>query len=622
MTDRPTRKLWPVAVALTLAAGCNDAALRVPTFDAGPDDGGVDGGPGCPAGRRFCEGLTLYECDADGQARTRIEECDAVCDGELGCVACLPGAGRCDDTVSTRCAGDGSSYQRVRDCAASGVACLGNGYCDDACGDAERGDSNLGCSFLAVPMLTDFAVSRTTATYQIAVANPGPGTASLEIRRGRSFLRTGRIEAGEVELFSLPWIPEMSFREADFFRVWVNSFQTVEGAYRIRTDRPVAMVQFAPYETGAPFLRGSDASLLVPTHVLGGETVGLTAFPYSGRQGSRTGKAPAYLAVAASADTTVTVAPRVDFTAADDGSWGAAAAGEPWSFDLQEGDVVHLVPAPPPDCTPDRPGYQRIADGRSIFYCLEVGYDPSRTRVTATAPVAVFGGSVYAGTPHGYAGGGRIEAQLPPRHTWGTEHVAVPVSHVANPSPLERVGYLRVVTGTPDTEVRIEPPPEGFEPRRIGPDDVLELEITEPCRVTGSQPILVGFFIPSTDRYWVTDPPDRIAGAPSFTTLPPVEQYRSDYVFVSPESYDRGGPEGQNYVVLVRPTGLAITLDDEEVEADWSPVGAYETAIVQVSGGVHRARADGPFGLLAYGMALNASYLYPGGTDLRRIPLR
>ena len=93
----------------------------------------------------------------------------------------------------------------------------------------------------------------------------------------------------------------------------------------------------------------------------------------------------------------------------------------------------------------------------------------------------------------------------------------------------------------------------------------------------------------------------------------PQSQYRSDYHVLTPTGYTR------DYVTVIRPDGVAITIDNAPVaNGEFAPVGSgnWEVATVQVQPGVHIIEGDEPFGLQAYGFNNAVSYGYPGGLNL------
>ena len=94
---------------------------------------------------------------------------------------------------------------------------------------------------------------------------------------------------------------------------------------------------------------------------------------------------------------------------------------------------------------------------------------------------------------------------------------------------------------------------------------------------------------------------------------PPVEQFRKDYVFLSPDAYL------YDYVNIVAPTGTIVTMDGVNLPAgNFKPIGntGYTVARQLVSDGVHTIVANNPVGVVAYGYDKDVSYGYTAGMNL------
>ncbi len=74
-------------------------------------------------------------------------------------------------------------------------------------------------------------------------------------------------------------------------------------------------------------------------------------------------------------------------------------------------------------------------------------------------------------------------------------------------------------------------------------------------------------------------------------------------------------------VVLVRPTGTQLTMDNNPVRGSAESVSGYDIYTLPVTSGAHRIRSASnmPFGIKVYGIAEYTSYMYPGGLDLQLI---
>ena len=108
-------------------------------------------------------------------------------------------------------------------------------------------------------------------------------------------------------------------------------------------------------------------------------------------------------------------------------------------------------------------------------------------------------------------------------------------------------------------------------------------------------------------------------GNPSMSMMVPVEQYRSDYVFLAPDDYDI------SFADVVQKMGSPLTLDGAMVTVMPSAIGTsgYGVARIPLSrnanAGAHIISGLAPFSLQVLGYGKYTSYQYPGGANLAQI---
>jgi hypothetical protein len=118
--------------------------------------------------------------------------------------------------------------------------------------------------------------------------------------------------------------------------------------------------------------------------------------------------------------------------------------------------------------------------------------------------------------------------------------------------------------------------------------------------------------------------PDGFIGDPSFALHPAAEQFRSEYVFLVPDTWQ------DNYMVLSRPEGVNITLDgmplgNGEFDGCYTgPIGmvagvSFDQLTCKVTEGKHNLAADKPFGLMVFGYFSVGAYSFAGGSDVKII---
>ena len=618
----------------SLLFGCG-AERRFSSGDSGGvmDGGGTDGGGtvdasfGCNPGEMGCFGNTYYRCGDD--ARTRLDEtiCDDACDPVLACVFCAPGSRRCEGSASMVCTADGLAWVTARDCSEWGSSCGANGFCADACGDAEASQSNIGCEYWPTPLANTAELNPTAFDFRVIVANPNVTPVNIEITRGSASVASVVVDPNGLAEIPLAWIPEQSFGIPA--NAWTG-IVTSDGAYRLRSDQPVTVAQLNPFEysSGADYSYTNDATLLFPTHVLTGDYVASSYVPFSRTTGTRGGlfpdsnavKMPGYMAVVGLTPEPTRVEVFLAGNVAGDagGRWPAGSRGTSITFTLARGEVAHIPSAIPPDCAAGRPGYNSVVDsdpffGDSFFdTCRETDFDVTGSRITASQPVAVFGGHVCAYVPYQAQACDHLEAQLAPLQTWGRDYVTTPMIDTGSPRP----NLIRVVAAFDATSVTLDPPQAGVGTVTLAAGEWVEALSESPVHITGSRAIQVSQYLLGQNY----TEPAAARGDPAMTVLVPREQWRLDYVFATPSSYN-ASTNGQSYVLITRPAGLEIRLDGSPISASWSPVGALEVGIVPLEGGTHRLEGADSFGVIVYGMGTYTSYAYPAGLDFEPIVL-
>jgi hypothetical protein len=133
-----------------------------------------------------------------------------------------------------------------------------------------------------------------------------------------------------------------------------------------------------------------------------------------------------------------------------------------------------------------------------------------------------------------------------------------------------------------------------------------------------TQPIMVGAFLSgqasvSDNAEWGSH-----AGDPAFFLVPPEEQYRTDYSFLTPATYF------QSYVTVTTQPGVPVTIDGEQVamsayDYDQNLARGVARAHIPVDPGPHTISAQQPFGIVVYGYDDYVSYAYTGGLNFKKL---
>jgi hypothetical protein len=558
-------------------------------------------------------------CDEDG-------ECE-------GCHACRPAEVRCDaDGGRAFCREDGSGYDDQEACdSAAGLFCNPlSGECEDLCQAAEAARTYIGCEYWAVATSNaqlelegeDGDGICRPFTFAAVVSNPQSVNATVRVSSPGRGERVLEVAPGAVETIELPCAPELRGE------VMVESFsvQSATAAHHIESNVPVTVYQFNPLEFEAKLANGkevyshtNDASLLLPVHSLGGEYVVMSQPTLQHEYQETIGamerlrvSGPGFVAIIGVDDEPVAVEVTSSaFTQPSaDGSLPAVGPGEVLALSLKKGEVVQLISATPAECDND-PELDDSELGLAIRYCRTPReYDLTGTRIRAQGRVSVIAGHDCAFLPYNRWACDHIEESMFPLEAWGRD-VLVGVSEAVACQPTVP-NMARVVAASDDTRVTFTP--AVHEPVTLSAGDYVDLEFTQDFNVTGNKAIMVGQFLLGQEYEGMDSAPSFAKGDPSMSLAIPIEQWRSDYVFLTPETYT------DNYANVIARDGQVAQLDGRLVQG-FAPIEGtrMQIARVPVDPGQHRLTSTGSLGLVLYGYAPYTSYMLPGGLDLNEI---
>jgi hypothetical protein len=587
----------------------------------------------CEPGTIGCRDGGATQCNEEGTAWVTTERCEdrsLVCVSDLGCVTCEPFARRCQGDAVLLCTSGGERWELFERC--EGEAFCFEGSCDADCARAGALRSYVGCEYVAVTLMNrelspDFLPA-------LVIGNGNDLQASVTIERGRSFSERVIVPAGSTLSFELPWVSDL--KDGTSMGLSAN---TIDAAYRVESTLPVTIYQFNPLQyalqrdcrgldtnpgDGVCFSYSNDASLLLPVPALT-EHYFVMSRPAFGMRSEIVEAelesfhfSPSLLAVVNPQETEVTVEVRPTAPVSSGLGVSALEAGELGSFTLEPGGVLQLATELPIRCDPDviEPELTPCSGG---FHC-ELGYcdlgslDLTGTEITASAPVAVFGGHDCAFVPFDRWACDHLEEQLFPYETWG-RHYVIEGAHRENEEP----DVIRVLSGVDGNRVRFLP--EGIH-REVQLDrgEHFELEAFESLEIVADEPILVGQFLVGQNYNFVPAEQDLPPGDPAFALAVPVEQWRFTYHFLAPDTFDRSFVS----IVTSRDNLEAITLDGASLtEEDWRLVGtsSYVGLSLEITPGAHvlRSTSEERFGILVYGFGQYTSYMVPGGLNLEPI---
>lgn len=624
--------------------------------------GGSDVVPGsvCAAGDFRCDENTYQQCADDGESWVDIDDCsaqDRVCLVGPGCLDCVPNSRNCDGFDVIRCNPAGTDTDVIATCDGEiGDVCFG-GDCINACTLAANNRSYEGCEYWAVDLDNAVVADQGTAAAQqfsIVLSNASDLTASvyveiwctaddaanpaLQCTEGESFVVEGPFNVAPGGLKIVDLDPrELDGSSSPELNDGPGTFRSMH-AFRVVSTAPLIAYQFNPLENVSVF--SNDASLLLPGASLASDyivlswpqTLALTEDPLT----NGTIDLRAFLTIVGLHDET-----NVRVTLSTDILGGAdimpALAGDTIEFTLDAFEVVNLE-----------------TDGfNADFTATTVSSDDDK-------PVAVFAGGEASDSPRfdsfleRRCCADHMEQQLFPEVALGTQFVAVKTP--LRSKYVEEAGwnvslvpdepeYWRILATREDTSITTDlpPPNDGFFLQR---GDSVIFETERDFVVHASDPIALGQFpggqlttgIPSTLPGGERPP----GGDPSFILIPPLQQWRSDYLFLVPNKY------AFDFLLIAAPIDVDLLYDgipiDNVLSCEQEPISTlvdgngeeteYMGLRCQLSyplpmgggtqdDGVHSLESvDGQeFGLVVYGWDSFVSYGYPGGTNVGLINL-
>lgn len=609
---RLLRRLASLSPVFLLAFACSatpDDPGSATGSAAGPGSGGAGGGDACGS----CLGQIYTPCNPDGTQGESVT-CTGACAAGIGCVDCLPGSLLCEGNEVHKCGEDGQNTDEIVEVCdvSAGQVCSG-GMCTDACTVAAGQPSNLGCEFWAVDLdQQDGFNDPASAPWGVALSNAGQGQANITIELNDaapgeplalSVVEQVSVEGGSLLALVLPT------RELDCGTV-PNDYSSPgtclsSRAFRITSSAPIVVYQFNVFANAY----SNDASLLLPTNALG------KIYRVLGWPAGHPVKVPGFNILDRSYVTIVGTKPNTQVTVKP--SW-RIKGNPPIAATMAGGEIIATIgPFDVLNLETDDGTFQ---DDPTTMA------DLSGTLVQATQPVAVYSGVETTSAP-----GGVLDVPTPPgwtdMDTCCLDHLeeqmfpveSVGTNYVIARSPVRSTGGFRepdvirfVGVAEPVTVTTSLPAP--FASFTLQPGEVKTTWTQDDIVVSSDKPVMVGQILVSNQYL-----DGNYIGDPALTVFPPVEQYRTEYVMLTPGSWT------QSYIVVTAQVGSSVTLDGAPTSncptESSGMVGGktYESRRCSVAEGVHKLSGDMPYGVVAYGYGSAGSYAVAGGADVKPI---
>ncbi len=407
-------------------------------------------------------------------------------------------------------------------------------------------------------------------------------------------------------------------------------------AYRVKSQVPIVAYQFNPLENVNVF--SNDASLLKPVEALTynpglmgqayvvvgwPQTIATTDDPETNFDPSNPVDLRAFLTLIASRENThvrVTTTTRI----------------------IPGGPIAETAPG----------GVIEATLGPFDTLNLETGgvnADFTSSFIDADQPLVVFSGSEASDAPkfdtlaHRFCCADHLEQQLDPIRAAGKNFV---LAHTpSRTQAIKNAGgiigvvpepeFFRLVAVSEDgaaVTTSLPAPDDHF--RLAGRGAVRDLVTFQDVLVQSDGPIMIGDVHPGQEAAFV--PRGLPGGDPSFVIVPPIEQYRPDYIFLTPDKYVF------DFIVIIAPPFAEVALDGQIIDGSRCEVGGVtdykvyrcqlsfpkidstlptDSAVMpgQQNDGVHRVVSNAPVGVLVVGWDSFVSYGYAAGTQLEEI---
>lgn len=561
-----------------------------------PDAGNLSDIVECEAGAVLgcADGEALLVCNADGTA-AEAQACPAdephCFQGTCGTQVCTPGVRVCKDERTThRCMGDGSGFVEETTCPNESLC--SEGQCQDSCElGVKMVSSYFGCEYWtvyldqydedALPIGFPGGGSASETPHAVVISNPNDTPATILFQ---TFGANMNVNVSD------PVVPPRSSRAFTMPQVTMDSTGIFRTGIFVRSTVPVTAHQFNPLNNEQIF--SNDASLLLPVSALGREyyvmnwpTQVLFGIPGTPMADIESQKSYVTIIAAEQGTTNLNVTSRATIEAG--GGINEFPPGVTRGFQLQFGDVLNLH-----------------ANSGS----LSGANDLTGTHIVSDKPIVVFAGHQQAvisyDSDRESCCADHLEQQLLPLETWGQSYIGA-----FSPGRTNTKDHWRILAGEDGVTVNTVPPQPGANGVTLNAGEFVTFFSDENFEVNATGKISVGQFLAGQGQT------NESIGDPAFVLAIPVERFRDDYLVLTPEGYSK------DYITVIRPAGVEITLDDSPLsDTAFSPVagGTWEVGSFEVQPGVHflESANEEPFGVLAYGLDSAVSYGYPGGLNV------
>ena len=537
----------------------------------------------CPDGTIICEGDVAKTCDGMGGFTDEVM-CPMGCEEGVGCIGCAEGDKQCAGQVAQVCNDQGQWIDDETCDALQGLTCDEDaGACAGVCTKKKLGSSYIGCDYFPVTLANLHETQPWVFFYTVVVANTTGVEATITVTKGLNVVQQTKVAPNFVKVIQLPYVDALvtpTINEAGPSRI------VVDGSYRLRSDQPVTVYQYEPYDyaSGNLFSFTNDASILLPVNTWTGNYI-VASRGHWVFQGLNL---PGFYAVVAREDNTkVTLLPSATGKIVSAG--GGVAPNGTGEIILNESDVLEVF-------TVTGGGVPDVSD-------------LTGTIIAADKPVQVFGGHKCTQIPIGTQACDRLEEAMLPVETLAKKYIVGPP---LIPNLQVKAQMVRIIATEDATTLTYDPPQNPAPAMLAKAGDYAEIAATnKDFQIVSDKKILVA-------QYMQGQQAGGNVGDPAMALAVATEQYRTKYLIHAPLSYET------NFANVTAPMDAKVTMDGVAIPAltaiGATGFGVARLAVPDNADGNHDFVGDKPFGVTIYGYGQYTSYWYPGGLDLEPQP--
>ena len=234
--------------------------------------------------------------------------------------------------------------------------------------------------------------------------------------------------------------------------------------------------------------------------------------------------------------------------------------------------------------------------------------DVSGTAITSNKPLTVISGHEYGTIPFDVGNCRPVSEQIPPVGTWGKSFLLTPYASKTSGQFFKLIASEDSTTIMHNCNSEVSTLHLAF----AGNSKNFSTTNTTFCYLESDKPLLVTQLNPGGDL------DNNGLGDPAITLIPPIEQYKREIDFYTPDFVEID----KHYINIVATKQSIMLLDDSVVSLIWNPINninnevvGYAAHVTNISIGAHTVTSidNVAFSILVYGFGFYEAYSYTAG---------